>query len=352
MFYFLIFHTSISANKDIDRKSLTTFLYGSVMYIILHAILSSCEQQFLQVIRRYFWIIVGLDIISMFFVYKTILDTTETGSVLKDKLFNLLEGLADTSMYSSSPVVNIDIGPTPEVPASVSGGILKKNVRIDESSNQVFPIESITAPTTQSTPQIMQSTPDTQPTAEPEINRELAQLAEEFKQAPIQVSNTLPPPIDTKPVKPTQSVFPAPVETRKAKSAAQGPSINVDDEYNNRMKEYVGVGSQPPSISPIASTSISDIQKKRIASNSTVEVLQNRDLLSNEDIEKIKLNYDPNDVLKLYGYGNLSDLQGEQSSKQQQNGVGDNDDLQSMISGASDIGSAFDIDLSEFENNL
>jgi len=348
MFYFLIFHTSISASKDIDRKSLTTFLYGSVMYIILHAILSSCEQPFLQVIRRYFWIIVGLDIVSMFFVYKTILDTTETGSVLKDKLFNLLEGLADTSMYSANPVVNIDVGPEPQQVSSSSagGGILKKNVRIDETSNKVFPIEPV--PVKVAPPPVL---PPKQ--AEPEINRELAQLAEEFNQVPSPAPNALPPPIDTKPVKPTQSVFPAPVETRKAKSAAQGPSINVDSEYSNRMKEYGGAGSQPPSVSPIASTSISEIQKKRIAANSTTDVLQNRDRLTNEDIEKINLNYDPNDVLKLYGYGNMSDLQAGQTSKPaQQSMSGDNDDLQSMISGASDIGSAFDIDLSEFENNL
>ncbi len=317
------------------------------MYIILHAILSSCDQPFLQVIRRYFWIIVGLDIISMFFVYKTILDTTETGSVLKDKLFNLLEGLADTSMYSANPIVNIDIPPaisaaqldTTSSP-SIGSGILKKNVRIDEANNQVFQIEPISAPTP------VPATNKQQP-PEPEINKELAQLAEEFQQAPQPVLSAvgLPPPIDTKPVKPTQSPFPAPLETRKQKSAAADPSksVNVDAEYSNRMKEY-GSGTIG---SPIASTSISDIQKKRIAANSTNDILQNRDQLSNEDIEKIKLNYDPNDVLKLYGYGNMSDLQAGNSTVSNEN-----DDMQSMVSGTSDIGSAFDIDLSEFESTL
>jgi len=343
MFYFLIFHTSISASKDIDRKSLTTFLYGSVMYIILHAILSSCEQPFLQVIRRYFWIIVGLDIISMFFVYKTILDTTETGSVLKDKLFNLLEGLADTSMYSANPIVNIEIPPAVQLdtlPSPGTGGILKKNVRIDETNNQVFPIEPISALTpTHNKPQ----------PPEPEINKELAKLAEEFQQAPeVQTTSatiSLPPPIDTKPVKPTQSPFPAPLETRKQKSAAtdSSRSVNVDSEYNNRIKEY-GSGTIG---SPIASTSISEIQTKRIAANSTNDILQNRDQLSNEDIEKIKLNYDPNDVLKLYGYGNMSDLQAGNTTVSSEN-----DDMQSMVSGTSDIGSAFDIDLTEFESTL
>lgn len=348
MFYFLIFHTSISASKDIDRKSLTTFLYGSVMYIILHAILSSCEQPFLQVIRRYFWIIVGLDIVSMFFVYKTILDTTETGSVLKDKLFNLLEGLADTSMYSANPIVNIDMPPTAQldtIPSPGAGGILKKNVRIDETNNQVFQIEPIN--TAAPIP-----APNKQQPPEPDINKELAQLAEEFHQAPVvQATQGLPPPIDTKPVKPTQSPFPAPLETRKQKSAAADPSksVNVDAEYSNRMKEYgsgVGIAN-----SPIASTSISEIQKKRIAANSTNDILQNRDQLSNEDIEKIKLNYDPNDVLKLYGYGNMSDLQAGNSATTT-SASGDNDDMQSMVSGTSDIGSAFDIDLAEFESTL
>lgn len=347
MFYFLIFHTSISASKDLDRKSLTTFLYGSVMYIILHAILSCCDQPFLQVIKRYFWIIVWLDIISMFFVYKTILDTTDTGSVLKDKLFNILEGLADTSMYSSDPVVNINIGPESLQTHAPNTGILKKNVRIDETSNKVYPIDTVV------TPHIPLSQP------EPDINKELAQLAEEFKHVTDSIVstgqvNSLPPPVDTKPVKPTQSPFPAPIETRKAASATQGSFVNVDEEYSTRMKEYGSTsGDKLPSTSPISSTSISEIQKKRITTNSTVEVLQNRDKLTNEDIEKIKLNYDPNDVLKLYGYGNMSDLQGEQITQgRRQPTESENDDLQSMVSGTSDIGSAFDIDLSEFENNL
>jgi len=327
----------------------------------------------------------------MFFVYKTILDTTETGSVLKDKLFNLLEGLADTSMYSANPMVNIDMLqsiPADNQPGSGScsgSGILKKNVRIDETNNKVFPIDPVSAPTpTQNKPQ--------QPEPEPEINKELAQLAEEFQLAPamqptISVTS-LPPPVDTKPVKPTQSPFPAPLETRKQKSAAfeSGKSINVDSEYSNRMKEY-GTGTDKSQLivhhndaqnldfrngsgvdksaphgsvpgSPIASTSISEIQKMRMAANSTNDILQNRDQLSNEDIEKIKLNYDPNDVLKLYGYGNMSDLQQSaasqsQSQLNQHNRMeSENDDMQSIVSGASDIGSAFDIDLSEFESAL
>lgn len=307
--------------------------------------------------------IVGLDIISMFFVYKTILETTETGSVLRDKLMGMLEGLADTSMYTATPDVNIDpeVLAAPSV-ASAATGILKNtnnttnNVRIDETKNTVFTIDTSNPPSSQTSAPPVPTTLNKTLQQQPELNYELAKLAEDFQTtAPVLTNSSIktppPPAIDTKPVKPASSAFPAPLETRKHKSAQGGsaPSVNVDAEYSQRMKEY---GSQPTlpssqSATPIASTSISDIQKLRAAANNTTDVLLNRDQLTNEDIEKIKLNYDPNDVLKLYGFGEPSNLQ-QQSNR----GGLDTDDVQSSVSGVSDIGSAFDIDLSEFENSL
>jgi hypothetical protein len=373
MFYFLIFHTSISASKDIERKTLITFLYGSVMYIILHAILTSCDNNtFVQIIKKYFWLIIGLDIISMGFVYKTLINTH--GHNIAAKFMTFFEGLADTSMYT--PVPN-EIDPVPEIPGSsieedesvsdpavlvnnnnrikLPKSILKKNCTIVEDNNQVIQINS---------------NEPVAATSNNPLNDELMQLSSEFITTS---SNTppatnpahlLPPPIETSSVSSSPpNNFPAPIETRKTKSATAAATIartgtsdiklDINADYNARMMEYGSQSLQATnpgaSPNPIASTSINEIRKKAISAGSqnATDVLMNRDNLTNEDIEKIKLNYDPNDVLKLYGYDSSSNNQNamQDALNYQQDS---SDDKVSMVSSISDLGSAMDIDLSEF----
>jgi hypothetical protein len=103
MFYFLIFHTSISANKELDKKLLTTFLYGCILYIVLHAILNSSDRPFIQMIKQYFWFILGLDVVCMLYIYKTIYDKQQEAGQgsqsLLGKLTEFIENLVDTSVY-------------------------------------------------------------------------------------------------------------------------------------------------------------------------------------------------------------------------------------------------------------
>lgn len=112
MFYFLIFHTSISANKELDKKLLTTFLYGCILYIILHAILNSSDRSFIKTIKQYFWFIFGLDVICMIYIYKTIYDKqqeSDQGSQsLLSKLSEFFENLIDTSIYKDKLEIRAD----------------------------------------------------------------------------------------------------------------------------------------------------------------------------------------------------------------------------------------------------
>ena len=114
MFYFMIFHSSISAGKDLDKKTLTTFLYGCVMYIILHALLSSSDRTFFATIQQYFWIIFAIDIICMFYIYFKLIQKNNPGDQssavfqnLRSKLAGMLDNFIDTSMYTDEPAIRV-----------------------------------------------------------------------------------------------------------------------------------------------------------------------------------------------------------------------------------------------------
>ena len=112
MFYFLLFHSSITKSKDIDKKILITVLYGSILYIIFHAITSSSTKSFLVTIKKYFFLIFTLDVMCMLYVLKNFLPEIN----VKDKVNNMqnilsqinLFGLIDTSFYDDNNEIKID----------------------------------------------------------------------------------------------------------------------------------------------------------------------------------------------------------------------------------------------------
>jgi hypothetical protein len=104
----MIFHSSLSAGKDIDKKTLSTFLYGSVLYIIFHALMTSNERPFFITIQNYYWTILAIDIISMLFIYGKLAQKSTNGtlwSTAKAKIRQLLESIIDTSIYTSDVYV-------------------------------------------------------------------------------------------------------------------------------------------------------------------------------------------------------------------------------------------------------
>ena len=65
MFFYLIYNSSF-IKKDTDKnKNVNTLIYGSIVYIILHALIYA-NVSLRNSILRYFWIILSVDIISMF----------------------------------------------------------------------------------------------------------------------------------------------------------------------------------------------------------------------------------------------------------------------------------------------
>lgn len=69
MFYFLIFNSSILRNElQENKKIILTFLYGSISYIILHAILTTSEIMIIKIFKNYFWIFLLLDVATIYYL--------------------------------------------------------------------------------------------------------------------------------------------------------------------------------------------------------------------------------------------------------------------------------------------
>ena len=65
MFFYLIYNSSF-IKKDSDKnKNVNTLIYGSIVYIILHAFIFA-NHSLRDTILRYFWIILSVDVISIF----------------------------------------------------------------------------------------------------------------------------------------------------------------------------------------------------------------------------------------------------------------------------------------------
>ena len=91
MFYYLLYNSSFSF--IVDNRLFATILYGSILYILTHAILNYCKVEILEIINNYFWFIFTLDFISLGYgVYQNInLNTDAESKSNLDVSFNLLK---------------------------------------------------------------------------------------------------------------------------------------------------------------------------------------------------------------------------------------------------------------------
>lgn len=72
MFYYVIYNSSIGNFQDKTKKYLTTFLYGSIMYLLSHALIT--RSQSIPIPVYYFWIMFAIDCLSMFYMYSYLQD--------------------------------------------------------------------------------------------------------------------------------------------------------------------------------------------------------------------------------------------------------------------------------------
>lgn len=80
MFFYLLHNSTLIKNK----KPLHILISGSLIYIILHAILYTSDNSFFSNLRKYFWVIFLLDCVSISFMYIV----TDNGSLLFEQKIN------------------------------------------------------------------------------------------------------------------------------------------------------------------------------------------------------------------------------------------------------------------------
>ncbi len=95
MFYYLLYNSTFSFLEN--NRLFSTILYGSIIYIISHAIIHYCNIDFLIIIRNYFWPLFGLDILTFgYCLYNTYLNSDKTSdqivsfNMLKNKINNII----------------------------------------------------------------------------------------------------------------------------------------------------------------------------------------------------------------------------------------------------------------------
>ena len=75
MYYYLLYNSSFSF--IVENRLFSTILYGSILYILTHAILNYCDVSLLTIINNYFWTIFSLDIISFSYaLYNSYINNT------------------------------------------------------------------------------------------------------------------------------------------------------------------------------------------------------------------------------------------------------------------------------------
>ena len=142
MFFFLIFHTKVSSSNDIEKKLITTMVYGTVLYIMFHVMLNSSQKPFFLAMRQYFWLLLLIDIIAVLIICRSILakmsdQTKGSLSGVGKKIYNYLEGIIDTGIYTDN--VNFD-NQTDDVITDIEAvkrraGILKQTIANDPNTN-------------------------------------------------------------------------------------------------------------------------------------------------------------------------------------------------------------------------
>ena len=65
MFYYLIYNSTIIKKDALKNKNITTLIYGTIVYILIHALIY-INKSIKDTLLRYFWVIFSVDIVCIF----------------------------------------------------------------------------------------------------------------------------------------------------------------------------------------------------------------------------------------------------------------------------------------------
>jgi hypothetical protein len=339
MFYFLLSNSSITKIKDPEKKLLTAFLYGSVLYIIFHAIINASSGSFFQIIKSYYWILLALDIFTLFIYYKEVFITLiRNCSSINKVIFTIGTLIQD---------------------------ILTKITNISDYSNEV----EFTSSTPNDIFNDVKCTLDNLKQKTHDLEEKHNTISQENKKVRFNIDSTQTP---------QQKL-----DINNSDTIIENDDINNINDINNTLQQinndfFNNTQTNKKSnvkIESNTSSSIKDIRNKQKIDNTKLfeydnnVLLENRDQLTNSELENIKLDYNPNDLLENIVYeseqknellngntflsGNANEaLLNNVISPSQNITQTNNEDTTSIISNISDLGSILDLNLDDFENKL
>lgn len=115
MFYFLICQSSITEYYDTEKKYITSFFWGTVAYIFTHALFSSSDTPLAIQLKKSFWLLVMVDLGSLFYMYYNIKnkESADSDSSLVDDL------IRNFSIKLDKDIENIDSDSDDDEPSPV-----------------------------------------------------------------------------------------------------------------------------------------------------------------------------------------------------------------------------------------
>ena len=111
MFYYLLYNSSFSF--VVENRLFSTILYGSILYILTHAVLNYCDISILNIVNNYYWTLFTLDIISFVYAfYQSITDNNNNNNshnelnvsfnLLKNKINTIIDRKNDLTITQST----------------------------------------------------------------------------------------------------------------------------------------------------------------------------------------------------------------------------------------------------------
>ena len=177
MFYYLFYNSSFPF--IVENRLFSTILYGSILYILTHAILNHCDTPFIQILNQYYWVIFSLDIISFSYsIFKSSNEEYyEDGSNQSNQSnsfnvsFNLLKNKINTLLDRKN---DLTITPSTDKPSF-------QHIRIPSPQSQ------------QQTPQQYQQSQPSYKQSQPSYKQSQEQKLQEFDQSfeePLFINNS------------------------------------------------------------------------------------------------------------------------------------------------------------------
>jgi hypothetical protein len=440
MFYFLIFNSSISKSDNINKRLITTLLYGTVLYIFTHAILSTQDKAFFKIVKQYFIFLVCIDLICSIYMYcekcNLSQDSTNIFNIILDKLSYLLENkltpstshfeyddtaseteTTDTHTTNTHPTNTNNTEPSTQLPSTylskdtntinTNQGILKKRVsfaddididnlnsptsikkEISDTVNEIHKINNdllniqldtihnINNKYTNDTNNNLIESKSTdintirklkqlQPLQTPPLQHQPQQLP--TQQLPIQQTPQQHQPPQQLPIQqptqqlpiqqhqPPQQQLPQPIKDIKD---INNSLMNINMQYNPNIDNSIKSNLSLDNFREDANINISSDTDKTVDVNKQYKPiateLSNNDIKQNFQEQMEKFNKEKaallESTLKKNAYQQDAAYNANNTFNINNNTI--DNDTQSTVSSASDVGSIFDLDMNDFANTL